>query len=167
MKRLKVLTFLLPFFLLSCKGCGGESPKSRVSQENPFSFRTLDGKKYTFEDLRGKVVVVEFFASWCPSCRMSLPYMASLYERYKDKGLFVVGLSFDQEGLDVIKRSLRIPFPVGYAPEPLSRHFGVTTLPTVFIFDKKGRIVDRFVGYSPEIEESIKKEVEKLLNERG
>ncbi len=110
---------------------------------------------------------MEFFASWCPSCRMSIPYMASLYKRYKDKGLFVVGLSFDQEGLDVIKKSLKIPFPVGYAPEILSRHFGVSTLPTVFIFDKKGRVVDRFVGYSPEIEESIRKEIEKLLSERG
>ncbi len=167
MKKLKVLLVLLPVLLFSCKGCGGESSKSQLSHGNPFSFRTLDGKKYTFEDLKGKVVVVEFFASWCPSCRMSLPYMASLYERYKDKGLFVVGLSFDQEGLDVIKRSLRIPFPVGYAPELLSQHFGVSTLPTVFIFNKEGKVVDRFVGYSPEIEESIRKEVEKLLSERG
>ncbi len=164
MKRLAVVVLLVPFlFFLSCKGCNGSKKKRRAMGEDVFSFRTLDGKLHHFQDYRGKVLLVEFFASWCPSCRYAIPHTAELYKKYKDKGLEVVGLSFDQEDLDVIKKKFSVPFPMGYAPEDLARHFHISAIPAFFIFDRNGRFAGKFVGYNDAIGKSMAEKVKALL----
>ncbi len=159
MKKLIIL-LILPLFLISCRGCG----KRKVEESsNIFCFRTIDGRKYTFDELKGKVVLVEFFASWCSACVKAIPFVSEIYEKYKGKGLFVVGLSFDSKDLDAIKKSLHIEYPVGYAPEPLARHFRVVTLPTFYIFDRNGKLAGKFVGYSDKLGNFMRVRIEKLL----
>ena len=107
------------------------------------------GETVTLSNLRGKVVFLNFWATWCPPCRAEMPSMESLYNRYKDRGfeMLVVNCA---EG-DAVVRDFREDFNLTF-PIPLDRDgrvsssYGVQAIPTTFIIDKEGRIVVRFVG---------------------
>ncbi len=162
-KAIVLAVFAITLFP-SCKGCGkGKEKRKPVFHEDTFSFRTLDGKLHHFTDYKGKVLLLEFFASWCPSCRLSIAKTSELYEKYKSRGLVVVGLSFDLSDLDVIKKKFSVPFPVGYAPEALASHFRISSIPAFFIFDRNCRFAAKFIGYNRETEKAIEKKVKALI----
>ncbi len=109
----------------------------------------LQGKAYSLAALKGKVVLVDFWASWCGPCRKSLPFLDQLQARYGAKGFQVVGVALDQEISSVQEFLERTPvhFPilsdtVGKSAEA----YGVVAMPTSFLIDAEGRIVARFEG---------------------
>ena len=130
------------------------------------SFSTFDGKTYRFSDFKGKVVLVNFFATYCPPCMVELRDLAKLYRKYRDRGLVVVSFMVDEEGrplLPQIVEAKGITYPVGVATEKVLRAFGdFPTTPTTFIINKKGMVVSRMVGYSGRrhLEEKIKEYLE-------
>ncbi len=125
-------------------------------------FSTLDGKTYTFSDFRGKVVVVNFFASYCPPCMVELKELAKLYRKYERAGLVVVSLMVDEEGqplLPHIVEAKGITYPVGMASEEMLKAFGNPPItPTTFIINREGEVVKRIVGYAGKkyLEKSIR-----------
>lgn len=125
------------------------------------SFKTLDGKIYKWEDLRGKVLIVDFWATWCEPCKKSLPELDAIYKDYKGEVL-VIGFSKDNSEADV-KRFLevvKVSYPIAMSSQKLERMFGgILGLPTSFLVDKNGKIVRRFLGYVPKevLEENIKR----------
>ncbi|HIE33271.1 MAG TPA: TlpA family protein disulfide reductase [Thermodesulfobacteriaceae bacterium] len=116
------------------------------------SFSTLDGKTYYFSDFKGKVVLVNFFASYCPPCMVELNELAKLYKKYQDDGLVVVSLMVDEEGralLPQIVEAKGITYPVGVATEEVLKAFGDPPItPTTFIINKEGVVVKRLLGYT-------------------
>jgi thiol-disulfide isomerase/thioredoxin len=114
-----------------------------------FAVRDLDGREISTASLRGKVVLLNFWATWCPPCRAEIPDLVALQEKYKDS-LQIIGISEDESGVDGVKRFAaehKINYPVVMTTPALEKMFpGISALPTSFIVDRESRVVQKHVG---------------------
>ena len=114
-----------------------------------FTLRDLDGREVSPASLRGKVVIVNFWATWCGPCRAEIPDLVALQEKYKDT-LQVIGISEDEAGVEVVKRFAaehRVNYPVAMTTPDVEKLFpGISALPTSFILDRESRVVQKHVG---------------------
>ena len=114
-----------------------------------FTVKDLDGREIAPASLRGKVVIVNFWATWCGPCRAEIPDLVALQEKYKDT-LQVIGISEDEAGVDVVRRFAaehKINYPVAMTtPEIEKLYPGISALPTSFILDRDSRVVQKHVG---------------------
>jgi thiol-disulfide isomerase/thioredoxin len=114
-----------------------------------FTVRDLDGREISPASLRGKVVIVNFWATWCGPCRAEIPDLVALQEKYKDT-LQVIGISEDEVGVEVVKRFAaehKVNYPVAMTTPEIEKLFpGISALPTSFILDRESRVVQKHVG---------------------
>jgi thiol-disulfide isomerase/thioredoxin len=114
-----------------------------------FQLSGLDGKPISLAATRGKIILLNFWASWCGPCRAEVPDLVELQERYKDR-LQVIGLVVDDDDMDAIHQFVKdfgINYPVGVAPAELRVQYGgIPALPTSFVLDTQGRVVQKHVG---------------------
>lgn len=136
----------------------------------PIKVVSTSGQTITLANYRGYVLVLEFFATWCDGCNESLPHMISLNSRYNRQGLQILGLNPGVRGdtLGVVRRYIRekkINFPVALADTDLLLDYGVQPIPAFFVIDKKGNLVQKFVGFNPQIVEKMEATVKNLLSQ--
>ena len=139
--------------LLPGRMAAAEDPVAALSLIRPkpakdapdFQVRTPDDHQIRLADLRGKVVLLNFWATWCEPCREEMPGMERLHRAYKDRGLAVVAISLDSQGTSVVNpfvKKLGLSFPVGLDPKMAVREtYGVWAVPSTFIIDRKGKRV--------------------------
>ncbi len=122
-----------------------------ASKAPNFSLKMSDGKTIELKKLQGRVVVVNFWATWCGPCKAEIPGFLEVYQQYKSKGLEIVGISLDQEGWKPVKPFIdryKITYPVVVGDAKLAEAYGgIDAIPTTFIVDKKGNIAKRHIGY--------------------
>jgi thiol-disulfide isomerase/thioredoxin len=115
-----------------------------------WELKDVDGKPVNFSQFKGKVVVLDFWATWCGPCRSEIPGYVKLEEKYKDKGLVIIGVSLDQEGPEVVKKFIgefHMNYQVVMGEDAVVQAFGgVDGIPTTFIIDRTGKIRDKKVG---------------------
>lgn len=132
----------------------GEKKVAGVSQRMAapdFTVTSLDGKELRLSALKGKVVMLDFWATWCPPCKAEIPHFIELQNAYGPKGLEIIGLSVDQEGPEVV-RDFSKEYGVNYTmamagPDLVQKYGGIRGIPTTFLIDKEGRIAKKLVGY--------------------
>lgn len=139
------------------------------SEEAPaFELYTLDGERVSDASLRGQVVLVNFWATWCPPCRVEMPGFQRVYEERRDDGFVIVGVSTDRGGSGVVREFLEdrgITYPNAMASGAMVRDFGgIPALPMSFLIDRDGRIRHAVRGYFPEV--SLRQAVDRLLREQ-
>lgn len=123
----------------------------------------VDDKPFRLSEHKGKVVLIDFWATWCGPCRMEIPHLIELHKEYKAKGFTMVGVSLDQQGEAVVRPfykawNMNYPVVVDQAGEVARTYGGIRSIPTALLLDRQGRIVNAFVGYRPkeEFEAAIK-----------
>jgi peroxiredoxin len=127
-----------------------------VQKDRPakdFSLKDLQSKKVSLSDFRGKVVLLNFFATWCPPCRQEIPELIKLYQQNKPKGLEIIGISLDSDDFpflikNFVKR-MKIPYPVVIGTEEVAEAYRIIGVPITLIIDKEGKIFRRFDGLVP------------------
>jgi len=115
----------------------------RKREHADFSLKDLSGKTWIFSELRGKVVVVNFWATWCPPCRKEMPDLEALYEQFAAQGLVILGIS-DEEAAKVepFIRERKVTFPVLLDPgRKVNEAFVVEGIPKSFVYDRTGKLV--------------------------
>ncbi len=143
---------------------GGREP--RVSAPN-FDLTDLNGASLTLASSRGKVILLNFWATWCPPCKAEIPHFKELYTQYQPKGLEIIGIALDQGGVaDVApfarEQAINYPLVIGNA-QVVESYGGIRGIPTTFLIDKKGRIAAKYVGYQDK--QVFEKEIRVLLAE--
>ena len=134
----------------------------------PLKVTTTTGQQVTLANYRGHVLVLDFFATWCAPCRESIPHMINLNRKYGRQGLQILGMSVDEGGEKALKSFIaekKINYPVALTDEDLQADYGLRSVPTLFVINKKGVVAEKFQGYSDEMGKSMEALIRKLLAE--
>jgi peroxiredoxin len=115
-----------------------------------FAFPDINGKQISLADYRGRVVLINVWATWCPPCGQEMPSMQRLYEKFKGENFEILAVSIDSEGREVVApfmRKMNLTFPALLDPgETIIPLYGITGVPESFIVDKDGILVEKIVG---------------------
>ncbi len=161
----KALLKLLIILVIVIIGCGSKE-QARQSGPTDFSLFSIDGEEYTLSDLKGQVVIIDFWATWCPPCRNSIPAFSRLYEKYHEQGLTILGIGLDDEqALVSFQKQMDIPYPILVGDKDLAKDYGVTGIPKTIFIDKKGNVRKTQTGFAPELEATFDALVDSLLRE--
>ncbi len=140
----------LPLIFAGQLACAQPMLPKTVKAPN-FKLKSQEGKMIDLSKLKGKVVAVNFWATWCGPCRKEIPGFMEVYEQYKGKGLEIVGVSLDQEGWQVVKPYIersKISYPIVVGDGDLAKAYGgIDAIPATFIIDKQGNVARKHVGF--------------------
>jgi cytochrome c biogenesis protein CcmG/thiol:disulfide interchange protein DsbE len=154
------LLALLAYGFLSSRG-GGRPQRGELAPG--FTLALFDGSEVTLADLRGKTVVLNFWASWCSPCRREAPALQRVWETYKDQGVVFVGLTYhDARGASLaFIKEYGITYPNGVDEKgQISHEYGVTAVPETYVIDREGRLAWFQIGEVQE--ETLVRELERL-----
>jgi len=146
----------------SAQGCSQDAPKANLD----FTLKDMNGQDVRLSDLKGQVVLLNFWATWCAPCRLEIPWFVEFQEKYKGKGLRVVGISVDDppEALPPFASRFKINYPVlvGSDREDVQTAYGpIFGVPTTFIIGRDGRICIKHIGQVAK--EQFENEIRSLL----
>ena len=154
-KLFSLLLFVIACVSLSC---------AEVSYE--FTLQDLEGKPISLSDYKGKIVFIDFWATWCPPCRMSIPYVEKLYQKYKkSEDIVVLGINL-QEDKDTITKFMqkqKMNYPILLSDNKVISNYKISSIPQFFLIDRNGDLYNKYVGFSPGVDELWSKDIEKLL----
>ncbi len=126
-------------------------------------------KPVKLSSLRGRPVLIDFWATWCPPCRMELPELQKLYDEFGKRGFTVAAINVDQRpsGVPGFLRMMKLSLPVFRVDVRVLRELGIRSLPTSVLLDPDGRINQVYQGYSPRMAEDLRSRIVSLLPKRG
>ncbi len=155
---LAALLFLLPGAALAAKAMPSFSLTSAANA----------AKKVSSEEFKGKVVLVSFFATWCPPCREEIPDFITLQNDLSGKGFSVLGIAVDEGGSEIVKKlveQMKINYPVVMTEDSVMAGFGgISGVPTSFLVNRNGNVVKHYPGYVPH--EVLRQDVEQVMQEK-
>lgn len=130
-----------------------------------FTLKDIDGKSVSLNDYKNKVIILDFWATWCPPCREEIPDFIALQNEYGKKGLQIIGIAVDRDGIKSVKpfyENMGMNYPVLLTDGKVeSKYGGIRAIPTTFIIDKKDSIAKKYVGFRSKA--TFEKEIKELL----
>ena len=163
-KALLTKSLLASFFFIATSASALE-----LGQVAPdFTLKSMAGTNLNLAEQRGKIIVINFWASWCGPCRKEMPVLQKFYEKYQDLGVSVWGVNVEQEnqaGRDFLA-DLKLTFPILFdETNTISANYQVEAMPTTIIIDRDGVVRYAFQGYKPGYEKKYAKAIKKLIRE--
>ena len=131
-----------------------------------FTLKDINGQSFTLSEQKGKVVFLDFWATWCPPCQMSVPELIKLHEDYKDKDVVIASISVDENPRKVVEfvaakgikhRQLLVD------DSQVDRMYGVRGIPTFVVIDKNGKIQNLWTGFTPSMADEWRSWLDRLL----
>jgi peroxiredoxin len=173
---LLVVVLVMAFLLARRQGFFLASPSIEVRAQDErtvtapeFVLPDLSGAPVRLSDHEGKVILLNFWATWCPPCRAEMPSMEKLYQAYRDRGLVILAVSSDRTGKPVVESFVRergVTFPILLDPEGnVFAQYGVRGLPTSYLLDRRRRVFSADVGARDWSGKVARQVVEALLKE--
>lgn len=144
-------------------------PASTSASVSQYGFTLLDGRRMKMADLRGQVVVLDFWATYCPPCREEIPQLIDLQRRYGPQGLSIIGLNVggaeDRPKVPEFVRSYRIQYTLAYPDTELVNLYlsDNDTIPQTIVFDRKGRLVKHFIGFDQTLPAELEQAIQSAL----
>jgi peroxiredoxin len=127
----------------------GIEPASDRRPAPEFALQDSAGKTARLKDYRGKVVLLDFWATWCKGCKEEIPWFSGFARKYAADGLRVVGVSLDDDGWKVLKpflASVNVPYRIILGDEATTKEYGIGAMPDTFLIDRHGRIAAAYTG---------------------
>lgn len=172
------LIILVPLVIWA-SGCGAKTEREEIGELEEgvsaekewgnapdFTVPDLEGNSLTLSDFKGKVIILDFWTTWCPPCRRGIPDFVQLYEKYKHEGLVIIGVSLDggdSRSVKQFSKNYKINYPIVLGNFNVTQDYGgIRAIPTTFVIDGKGNIKEKYVGYQPRatFEEVVKRLLE-------
>jgi peroxiredoxin len=142
-------------------------PDSERKPAPDFTLKDADGKPVRLSDFRGKVVLLDFWATWCGPCKIEIPWFVEMQRSNRDRGFEVLGVAMDDEGWEVVKpfiTSIGVNYRVMVGDDPTAQSYGgVDALPTTFLIDRSGKIAAVHIGLTSKKE--FQDGIEQLLQD--
>lgn len=147
-------------------GKGVSELKSEARKATDFELKSMTGETVKLSELKGKVVLLDFWATWCPPCQASLPHLMGLKEKYADKGLVIIGMSLDnsRSELEMFLKRKPLNYTVVQCPDGVKMDYRVSSIPRMFVVDRQGGIVADFLGFSEQVGGDVEKAVTAALS---
>ena len=180
-KRIRMRFFLKVIFLVAVMLFSAVSdnyaqdflpwPVDKIIGENApdFILKDMSGKDVTLSSFKGKPIVLNFWATWCPYCRQERPYLKSLYEEYKDKDLVIIAVSLDRSS-KTVKRFLEqnpAPYMVLTDTEGMTvALYNIMGYPTTYLINRNGKITQKLVGPVEWTDRNVKDFIDKLISQK-
>jgi peroxiredoxin len=168
LKKLVLKTALLTIAGLLLSNQPAEAILQKGDKAPPIKVVTTSGQPVTLANYRGYVLVMDFFATWCIPCKESIPHLNNMNRKYNKQGLQVLGMSVDEGNDREVKNFIaerKIGYPVAIAGEDLQTEYGLRSIPTVYVIDKRGVVAERFQGYSEQTGRAMEETIKRLLAE--
>jgi thiol-disulfide isomerase/thioredoxin len=146
-----------------------ERPKLNAEVGKPaiaFSLKTPDGKEVTLESLKGRIVVLDFWATWCGPCKLAMPALQKLHERYAGKPVSIIGVNcMEPDSAEAVKYMEKEKFTYMQllGGDDLVTAYGISGIPTLIVIDAQGNVLGSEVGFSPDLEKKLSAEIDKAL----
>lgn len=159
---------ILAGMVCSCSRSGTQDSKEGTGSPYPapdFTLSDLAGRSVRLSDFKGKIVFVDFWATWCPPCRKEIPHLKDLAQHYKEQGVVVLGVSVDEGGRAVVEPFVKeneITYPILIGGDSPLDGYSVESIPTLYVINREGLVVARHVGYQPY--EQLEETAKSLLN---
>ncbi len=165
------LLIMLMCLVLAAGGCSkkGEQAVDKAEVKSPapqFALSDLKGAQVKLDEYKGKLVMIEFFTTWCAPCQMAAPEVQALYQKYKDRGFVVLGVTIEgrqEEALNSFVKEHNVTFPILIDDGATSRRYEVFSIPTSYLIDRQGIIVSKHMGFNPDLPRSLSMEIEAHL----
>jgi thiol-disulfide isomerase/thioredoxin len=157
--------------LLMCQPSTFSKERRSESISPDFRVTLFDETSVTFENLKGKITVIDFWGTWCMPCIAEIPDFNSFYQDYKDKGVLLMALAVDSGKAEKVKKSsdrLKMEYPVGAPSKDELKAIGsIRSFPTTWIIGPSGKIVREFLGVVHDKHKMIRETVDTLLTENA
>jgi peroxiredoxin len=163
----RILKFTLLMSLLITHGLSPAAGQDSTPAPD-FTLKSRSGENIKLSELRGNVVMVNFWASWCGPCRQEMPLLQQLYERYQGMGFTLLGINVDEQPAAAQKMLKEIPvnFPILYdSSNKVSKQYQVKAMPSTFMVDRDGNIRYLHKGYKAGYEDDYQQQIRALLKE--
>ncbi len=163
-----LVSSLFALLLAAAVPSAAAAPLAPTSQAPDFTLRTLDGQKLRLGEQRGRVVLVNFWATWCGPCRQEMPHLNKLYEKYKSSGFVLLGVNVDDDTRQAagVADKLGVKFPVlPDADKRVSKQYDLSAMPSTVLIDRDGKVRYLHRGYQSGYEDTYDKQIRELLKE--
>jgi len=148
-----IIRILLLASWIVISGCAGEEVKNETKPAIPFTLSTTDSVQHKLQDYHGKIVMLNFWADWCPSCRKEFPKMQQVYEKLKMQGFVILAVNSGQswEHVSQIKEEFGLTFPVLVDEQAgVAKLYNVKGLPASYFIDENSMIQEVYIGWIKE-----------------
>jgi len=175
---LSLLILIVTTNFSACNSGAANSKSSAATEPRPdepvVTFKNLQGQDVPLASLKGKVVIVNFWATWCEPCRVEIPWMIGFQQKYADKGLTILGVAMDEEGKSVVEpyvqktqfdvdgHSATMNYPIVLGSDELAEKFGgLIGFPTTIVISRDGTVQKRYIGLADQAD--LEREIKGLL----